>query len=260
MTVLYHALLGETVITTANNRLRFTEAASTGNADLTPGSYFPEDLAIELAVAMAAAGASANVYEGFIDDFTIAAGDVHAVMGVGLDAGSDAFQLLWEDGATTLDAAAFGFEVANTALSTAPKIGTLTPSCIWVAPEPSARDDPTFEALSAQTRTKSGIVRTFDRGGPYNVRSIELQYISSERTFSGSGSFEAFWTRHRDGRAIQLHELPLTGDVELKTPASDTLVGTFCFDEATCAAFAPRRLSAGQELYGWTIGLREYVA
>ena len=267
MSVTHYALLAEVILTSSNNAVRTIDvSAVTATQSLAPGSYFLcgdvsyvelDDLVRVFAVA------APNVANPAIRSISIAPSAKNANLDLPSVSPTVAAQVLWADVATTIDPALFGFARTNV---TTPGGGTVqapfTPTPLWVSPEPVLRDDPTMEALSAQVRTRSGIIRTFNRGGPYELREIEVQYVDPDRTFDSAAdparSWESFWRFARDGRRVELHALAVSGTT-LALPTLATRLGTFVLDEQTSTSFAPRRLSAGQELYGWTIGLRGYV-
>lgn len=262
MSVLLPIFLAEVVVDASNGGIRFTEDGTPHVATIPSGTYFlrgdgaADDLVKAVGDAFLAAGAFA--YE--------AALAVHAGLGSGNSATFDLYQI---DGvfvlngghaSTTFDVTLLGFPAADTSI-----FGT-SPRCMWVGTEPLARNDQSFDAIARQTRMTSGAVRTFDRGGPFDVRELEVAFSPPSRTLAGEdepgASFAEWWARARDGRAFEFHEAPLVDvtDILLDDLDEDTLVGSFVLDEATCGAFRPRRFDAGLELYGWTLGLRGYVA
>jgi len=259
MSVLYPVLLAEVVVDATNGDIRFLEDATPHVATIAPGTYFlrgdgaADDLAKAVGDAFLAAGA-------FTYDPRLA---VHATLGAGNSATFDLFQIdggLTINGghaSTTFDVTLLGYPAADTV-----SFGS-SPRCIWVGAEPLARNDPTFDAITRQTRMTGGQVRTFDRGGPYDVRELEVAFSPASRTFAGTdepgASFAEWWARARDGRALELHEAE-DNEGTLVDLDEDTLVGTFVLDDASCGAFRPRRFEPGLELYGWTLGLRGYVA
>lgn len=273
MSVLYYLFLGEVTLVApaTDGRLRIAEGAGDdGDADIAAGTYFlrgdgtSDDLCKALKDALEAAIGTANTYS-VTPVFTVAPSVPIATVSIARATGSATFILRWANAGSTLDQAAFGFADADTANDAATKVSTLTPSSIWAGNEPPSHDDPLPEALGAQVRTRGGQVRTFDLGGPFLVRALELELITAERTLQEAipadlaRSYEKWWSRHRDGRRFEVHRLTVSGTT-LQAPTSSTRLGTFVLDEASCAAPRPRRTSPGMPRYGWPLGLRGYVA
>lgn len=263
MSVLYYALFGEFDVDSTHRALRFEDSVgNNGTVTVPAGTYFLRSLTAEIKALLPSAFESSDVWDVIIIP-RITLGQTSCQVAFGSNANN---AVLWADGSRTIDPAIFGATAVSSAYDGTLKVGSLSLPSVWVAPEPVRRDDPAFEALSRQTRMTGGQVRTFDRGGPYVVRTVETALVSAERTFAvitpadPLRSFERFWTRHRDGRRMELHALTEIGSGALAAPTDDTLLGTFVFDEGTCAAFKPARFDAGVELYGWTMGLRGYVA
>lgn len=271
MSVVYYLFLGEVTLVgpTTDGRLSVAEGAGDdSSADIAAGTYFlrgdgtSDDLCKALKDAIEAAAGTANTYSVSVA-FTVAAGVPIATVSIARATGGASFILKWAT--STLSPAAFGFATTNTANDATTKVSTLTPSSVWAPNEPPSHDDPLPEAIGAQVRTKGGQVRTFDGGGPFLVRALELELITAERTLQEAipadlaRSYEKWWSRHRDGRRFEVHRLTVSGTT-LQAPTSSTRLGTFVLDEASCAAPRPRRTSPGMPRYGWPLGLRGYVA
>jgi hypothetical protein len=264
----YPCLLAEVVIDATNNAIAIDDGGFTGAATVAAGSYFlrgdgeADDLALAIQTAM-------NAYDANTYAVAVAprAEGALATVTITRTAGAADFAIAGADGGNTFDLALIGLPASTSSPTAGVITSTLSPSGLWVGNEPAARSDPTFEGISRQVRMTAGQVRTFDRGGPYALRELEMQFADAERTLieatptDEARAFESFWRLVRDGRAVELHELEVASSPVLEaTDADDTLVGTFVFDEATCAAFRPRRFEPGVALYGWTLGLRGYAA
>jgi hypothetical protein len=272
MSVLYYLLLGEVTLTSSNNAIRISEASTAATASITAGTYFlrgdatSDDLcaAIKTALEGAQGGGHTNTYTVSVA-FSIADGAPTAVVTVTRATGSETFALLFSNGSTTFDEALIGFANSDTAEDASAKASTLTPTPVWAANNPPARDDPVYEARGAQVRMTDGGLVTFDRGGPYSLRSLRFEHITAERTHATSiasdtaRAFKTWWARHRDGKRFELHGLTVSGNT-LQAPTSSTLIATVVLDEAACSGFAPVRTLPGLETYAWDLGVRSYVA
>lgn len=268
MTVRYPCMLAEVAIDASNDTIKVLRSDPT-TATLAHGTYFlrgdgaADDLAAVLQAALDANAGDSNTYTVTLE--TRVEGVLGAVT-IARATGSGSFTIDGSDPDTTFDLTLIGLTQDAHEHVDGVVVSALSPAALWVGNEPAARSDPAFEAIARQTRMTTGQVRTFDRGGPYVLRDLELALVDAERTLQQASpsdaprAFEAFWRLARDGRAVELHELEVAASPALEEMDDDTLVGVFVFDEATCAAFRARRFDPGVELYGWTLGLRGYVA
>jgi hypothetical protein len=268
MSVHYPCLLAAVVIDDANDTIKVIRSDPT-TATIAHGTYFlrgdgaADDLALALQDALDDNAGDNNTYTVAVS--TRAEG-VLGVVTITRATGVGFFTIDGSDAGTTFDLALIGLTPTAHADVGGVVTSALSPAALWVGNEPAARSDPTFEAVGRQVRMTNGQVRTFDRGGPYDLREVELAFVDAERTLveatptDEARAFQSFWRLARDGRAVEFHELEIAATPVLEDMDSTTLVDTYVLDETASSAFRPRRFDPGLALYGWALGLRGYVA
>ena len=259
------------VLTTANNRIRFREGGTTGNLDLTPGTWFlrgdgaADDLILELETRMSAFGGGGNNYYPGIargSDPATRHGFVTIVRG----AGADSFQLQFGDAATTFDASILGFTQVNTAFDGNAKANTLSPSAQWVSTAPYSEWTPVDQADGYVVRARSGVVRDGITGGPYDVRRIAFSMIHGERwhpefiAADPDRAFSRFFWRWAAGRPCEVHFAAATG-TSVGALSSSTRKGTrWHLGEEARDELAAARRSPATSLWSWSFELWGRVA
>jgi hypothetical protein len=181
-------------------------------------------------------------------------------------AGANSFQLLWSNAATTFDQGLLGFADSDTADNGSPKVSTLSPSALWVAPEVYEFLEPAQERAASVTRTTSGKVRGVKRGGAYDVRTMSHRFIDSRRVWESENTsdpdaaFNRFLDATADGTRFELHTVGVTGTT-LGALSSSTRVGTaWHWSQEDVDGFDPERMNPGLALYAWQNKLLAYVA
>jgi hypothetical protein len=117
-------------------------------------------------------------------------------------------------------------------------------------------------AVTSQTVAPSGRVSTVQRGSVQYRRDVSHEAESAAKTWPTSGSnnqdWLSFWRTACAGQTIRYYP-----DVSVTTAFAEYTGATgyyIClFDDETCKAFDPDRMSAGLEVYSWSVGLLGYV-
>lgn len=181
--------------------------------------------------------------------------------------GTNNFQVNWSHASTTFDEATLGYANSDTANDGNPKVSTLSPSSIWVAPDVREFFEPVEEYAATVTRARSGKVRGVKRGGPYDVRRLSHKFIDSRRvwdwdnTADPTAAFNSFLSATADGTRFEVHEVALSSGTTLGALSTSTRIGTaWHWDEDTVQAFEPTRMEPGLSLYEFQLRLLGYVA
>lgn len=267
----YAILLPAIVLDSTNNGIRMTENASTATASIAAGTYFlrgdgaADDLLKVIDTAIEAATGSANTYTETLA-LSANAAAVSGSVTFTRASGADTFRFSWADVLTTFDEGLIGFTDANTALDSSAKVGTLSPSGMWVAPEIYKSFEPSEEYEGAVSRARSGKVRSVRRGGPYEVRRFEMESVDSRRLWDFDNTSDPTACLNRwleawgDGTRFEFHAVSASSWPVLGAMSSSTLVGTYHLDVDAMRSFAPERVDPGLSLYDFSMRFLKYVA
>lgn len=265
----YAALLAQITITTANQGIRFKEGATTGTVTIPVGTYFLRGDGASDDICLALKTAFDGLVVGNVYTVALACSVDPAAIAATVtitQTGGAAFRILWADALTTFDEALLGFTDANTADSTAAKVGTLSPEALWVSPDVPEFYEPEDQYDISVQRARSGRVRALRRGGPYDVRRVSFQFLDSRRvidhdnTTDPAATFARFLEATSAGLRFEFHATTVSGTT-LGALSSSTEIGAgWYFDEDTALGFAPERLQPGLALYAFTLTLLGYVA
>lgn len=267
----YVVLLPAITINSANKGLRVTEAAATATGNIVEGEYFLRgdgasgDLLPAVVTAIQAANASVNTYTATIARSANAAA-VSGAVTITRATGADTFGVLWADALTTFDEGLIGFPNTNDTVNSSAKVGTLSPSGMWVSPEIYRSFEPGEEYEGAVSRARSGKVRTVRRGGPYETRIWEQQETDSRRLWSydntsdPNATLSAWIAAWGNGTRFEFHGVTASSYPTLGALSSSTRIGTYHLDADTMREFRPERMEPGLSLYDFTMRLLEYVA
>ena len=266
----YPVMLGAVVLTSSNNVLRFTEAASTNNATIAAGTYYLRgdgaagDLCLAIKTALeAAAVASANTYT-----VTVAWSIDPAVAGARITitraTGADNFGVLWADAATTFDESLLGFS-ANDAVNATAKTSTKSCAATWVCNDVAREIEPFSERVVAVPRAVSGRVQGVTRSARMQSWRLGLAFVDERRTFvehalaGPQDTLEGFLERFGAGASLELHEAQVSSGTTLAALSSSTLVDVAHFTEETLTTYEPTRLGPGVPLYSLDLRLHGKV-
>lgn len=265
----YPVMLGAVVLTSSNNVLRFTEAASTNNATIAAGTYYLRgdgatgDLCLAIKTALEAAGASANTYT-----VTVAWSIDPAIAGARITitraTGADNFGVLWADAATTFDESLLGFS-ANDAVNATAKTSTKSCAATWVCNDVAREIEPFSERVVAVPRAVSGRVQGVTRSARMQSWRLGLAFVDERRTFvehalaGPQDTLEGFMERFGAGASLELHEAQVSSGTTLAALSSSTLVDVCHFSEETLTTFEPARLGPGVPLYSLDLRLHAKV-
>jgi hypothetical protein len=270
----YPVFLGAIVITAANRRIRFKEAASaTVNVDLpinttvTPAYYLrgdgtASDLCAVLATALSAAYGTANTYTVTVAQ-SIDTTAAHTLLTVTRSAGADTFQIL-VDGAQTFDMALIGI-VATTANDATPKVSTRACAAAWVSNDAYANLEPYSERVASVTRAASGRVSGVSRSDRMQSWRVGLGFVHLSRTFVvdalafAADTLEGFIERFGAGASLEMHDCVLSSGTTMAARTSSTLVDVVHFSEDALTTYEPQAIGAGVPLYALDLTLHAEV-
>jgi len=260
----YPVFLGAIVITAANRRIRFKEAASAAvNVDLplsttgTPAYYLrgdgtASDFCAVLATALSAAYGTANTYTVTVDQsINVTAG--HTLVTITRSAGADTFQILI-DGNQTFPMVLIGF-VASTANDATPKVSTRSCAAAWASNDAYAILEPFSERVASVTRAASGRVSGVSRSDRMQSWRVSLGFVHLSRTFVvdalafASDTLEGFIERFGAGASLEMHDVSISSGTVLAARTSSTLVDVVHFSEDALTTYEPQAIGAGVPLY-----------
>lgn len=268
MSVEHIVLLQQVEITSSTNAIRVKEAATTSTLSIAAGSYYlrgdgeADDLCLALKTALET-HAGTNTYNVTVAWSTDPASPA-ATVTIAIATGTNTFQILWADAATTFDEALIGFDNSNTADNTSAKTSTLSPLCAWVSPEAPevCEEHPEYDASMA--RARSGRVRGLRRGGPYHILDLSFalcdsrRVLRSDNTSDPAATFASFLEQVGDGTSFEVHQQTITGTAVDALDVYSRRREYWRFDEETSAAFRPVRREPGLALYAWDLVAHGY--
>lgn len=253
----YPVFLGAVVITTANNRIRWVEGASTGNADIVPGTYYlrgdaaADDLCAAIRTAIMAANASANNYA--LVPFWKIGTTEHSLIQITRTGGADTFQLL-KDGNETFDYRLIGYS-ASTALSSAAKVSDIAPSASWVSNDGFLELDDFSTKIAPMDKVSSGRVTGVERSSRSHTWRVGLGFVHKGRLkkrtkFESDGdTLENFIDQFGATSHFELHSCDISSGTTLVAATSSTLLDKVVFDQEIIENFDPERVGDGIDLY-----------
>jgi hypothetical protein len=262
-------MLGAIVLTNANNVLRFTEGANTGNATILAGTYYLRgdgaagDLLPALKTALENANISANTYTITVSR-SIDPATAHTTITITRATGADNFGVLWADAATTFDEALLGFSANDTVSATA-KTSTKACAAGWVSNDIAREIEPYSERIVAVPRAVSGRVQGVTRSARMQSYRLGLAFVDERRmlvrrALAGTqDTLEGFLERFGAGAALELHEQPTVTGTTLSALSSSTLTSMCNFSEDALSRFEPQRLGPGVPLYSTDLRLHAKV-
>lgn len=263
-------MLGAIVLTDANNVLRFTEGASTGNATILAGTYYLRgdgaagDLLPALKTALEGANvASSNTYTITVSR-SIDPAAAHTAITITRATGADNFGVLWANTATTFDERLLGFTLDDTVNATA-KTSAQACAAGWVSNDIAREIEPYSERTVAVPRAVSGRVQGVTRSARMQSWRLGLAFIDERRTYienalaGAQDTLEGFIERFGAGASLELHEQASVTGVALGALSSSTLVDVCHFSEDTLSRFEPARLGPGVPLYSIDLRLHARV-
>lgn len=262
-------MLGAIVLTSANNVIRFTEGASTGNAAIVAGTYYLRgdgaagDLLPALVTALQGANASANTYSAAVA-WSIDPTQPGAKITITCTGGADNFGALWANAATTFDERLLGFTVNDTINATA-KTSTQSCAAAWVCNDVAREIEPFSERVVSVPRAVSGRVQGVTRSARMQSWRLGLAFIAEARTYvenalaGAQDTLEGFLERFGAGASLELHEAQVSAGTTLAALSASTLVDVCHFSEDTLSRFEPTRLGPGVPLYSIDLRLQAKV-
>lgn len=275
MSVTHPILMGQVVIDSTNKAIRVTENSVTETLNVAEGTYYVDPNASD-ADDLLAAVATALATHSEANTYTVTAAWSADTSGGGctisiaIDTGSNSFAILWANAATTFPAAALGFTEVDTADNTSAKAGTLTPTSVWVSPQPHRSFEPDREHIVWRNESPSGDRRGGQLAGPFYSRTLELALIDSSRAFAAegggtpstptdatySGDFATWLSAHSDGTPLLIYFVGPSG-LTLASPSGQDAFGgrAWRVDRDSSESFRPQRLSPGLDLYAWSVRL-----
>ena len=265
----YPVFLGAVVVTTANRRLRFKEAASaTVNVDLDVGTYYLRgdgaagDFCLQLKTKLDAAYGTANTYTVTVAQ-SIDTTAAHTLLTVTRSAGTDTFQIV-VDGAQTFDMALIGI-VASTANDALAKTSTRSCAAAWVSNDAYANLEPFSERVASVTRAASGRVSGVSRSDRMQSWRVGLGFVHLSRTFVvdalafAADTLEGFIERFGAGASLEMHDCVLSSGTTMAARTSSTLVDVVHFSEDALTTYEPQAIGAGVPLYALDLTLHAEV-
>lgn len=263
-------MLGAIVLTNANNVLRFTEGANTGNATILAGTYYLRgdgaagDLLPALKTALEGANvASSNTYTITVSR-SIDPAVAHTTITITRATGADNFGVLWANTATTFDERLLGFTLDDTVNATA-KTSTQACAAGWVSNDIAREIEPYSERVVAVPRAVSGRVQGVTRSARMQSYRLGLAFVDERRmlvrrALAGTqDTLEGFLERFGAGAALELHEQPTVTGTTLSALSSSTLTSVCNFSEDALSRFEPQRLGPGVPLYSTDLRLHARV-
>lgn len=270
----YPVLLGGVVITASNKSIRFKEGLVTETVNLVEGTYCltgdggTDDLleAVLTALATNTNAVNPNTYSATGSYVSVDPATASASITIAKATGSSTFQILWADAATTFDPALLGFAETNTADNTSAKTSTLSPTALWVSPDPHRELEPQTSKVVSVKRSLSGRVRGLERSSSMRSWRLGLGFVRDTRVLSvrntsdPAATFEAFLDRYGAGSSMELHDVDTNGTTTaLISFDAAEYVDTVCFSQETIERFEPRRIAPGTPLYAFDLLLHSRV-
>ncbi len=271
MTQKYLVLLKAIVVGASNKTIRVIENAVTVDVTLTEGTYFlrgdatSDDLG-EVYRAAVQSHTGANTYTHALALST----DPAAIAGTSTltrATGANNFQLSWSHASTTFDPALLGFSEDDTANDGTAKVGSLSPSALWVAPETHEFFEPQYGYDASVNRSRSGRVRTLRRGGPYNERGLSFILVDDRRVWDWgnvtdpAACFNRFMASTVGGAHFEVHSVAVSSGTTLGALSTSTRIGTaWHWHGDSVDGFEPERHDIALSLYNWDMRLMGYVA
>lgn len=266
----YPVTLGAIVITAANQRIRFREAAgAVGNVDLGLGTYYLRgdgasgDFLLELKNKLDAFGAGGNTYTITVArsiDPALAHTTITVTQSGGLTFG------FVVDGSQTFDYSLIGFSsTVSTANDTAAKTSIKACSAAWVCNDVAREIEPYSERVVAVPRAVSGRVQGVTRSARMQSWRLGLAFVDERRIYvenalaGAQDTLEGFMERFGAGASLELHEAQVSTGTTLAALSSSTLVDVVHFSEETLSRFEPTRLGPGVPLYSIDLRLQAKV-
>ena len=255
----YPAFLGAVVLTSANNRIRIRESATTYNADITPGTYFLRDdgtassLCTAIATALTNASAGGNSYT-CVHQLNQSPASLTNQITVSLSVMVDSFSLV-RDGTQTFDYDLIGIS-ATTSHDTGAKGSDRPCAAAWVSNDGYGEFIRRSRKVASQSMASSGRAAQVERSDRMYAYMMALKFVDERRLFrdlalSGytANSLEAFLDRFGAGAYFELHDLEISSGTTLTDCSSSTLLATCQWDESTITDFEPDLVGAEIDLY-----------
>lgn len=277
----YAVMSSEIIIDSSTSSIVVKAGGSTETLDISPGSYyFTGESTTSIADAVAAAiQIHTNIATCTAGPFTFEINDFNQPTCRVTFSGSTSFELLVLDASNTFDWQLVGFSVASS-LSATPA-GDCEIKGLWVADQPAANEfKGPFTAEVSQQTALDGTVYTFKRGTVEQMHGFSFDFIipwkvlNEEKnpalTEAQNGTFQSFHQIASDGRGVRIHQAEVdtsppsaTGRLFSNQIMTDgvTWVGQtdWVLNEKSATMFAPRRFSAGLELYSFPVRIRKKV-
>ena len=149
---------------------------------------------------------------------------------------------------------------------------------VWIADQPAANEyKGPFTAEVNQQTALDGSVYTFKRGAVEEMHGFDFDFIIPWKVLieeenpsldaAPNATFQSFHQLTSDGRGVKIHQAGLDPDEDTKLYSNQiitdgaTWVGQtdWVMNEKSATMFAPRRFSAGLELYSFPVRLRKKV-
>lgn len=264
----YPVMLGAVVVTLANQRLRFREAAlAVVSVDLPVGIYYlrgdgtASDLCAVLATALSAAYAGGNTYTVTVAQ-NVNTLTSHTLLTI-TATGANTFGVV-VDGVQTFDMALIGI-VASTANNATAKVSTRSCAAAWASNDAYAILEPFSERVASVTRAASGRVSGVSRSERMQSWRVSLGFVHLSRTFVvdalafASDTLEAFIERFGAGASLEMHDVPISSGTVLTARTSSTLVDVVHFSQDALTTYEPQAIGAGVPLYSITLTLHAEV-
>lgn len=253
----YPVFLGAVVITSANNRIRWVEGATTGNADITPGTYYcrgdgaADDLLVAIRTAIMAATASVNNYA--LTPFRRIGTTEHSSIQFQRTGGADNFQLL-KDGSETFDYTLIGFS-ASTALNGSAKVSDIAPAAMWGSNDGWLELDDFSTKVAPLDKTASGRVTGVERSARSHTWRIGLGFVHQGRLkkrtkFESDGdTLENFIDLFGATAHFEMHTAEISSGTTLAALDATTYLDRVSFNQDIIENFDPERVGDGINLY-----------
>jgi hypothetical protein len=269
----YPVMLGAIVVTLANRRLRFREAAlATVNVDLpinttlTPAYYLrgdgtASDFCAVLATALSAAYGAGNTYTVTVAQ-NLNTSTSHTLLTI-TRTGTDTFGVV-VDGSTTFDMALIGI-VASTANDATPKVSTRSCAAAWASNDAYAILEPFSERVASVTRAASGRVSGVSRSDRMQSWRVSLGFVHLSRTFvvdallTAADTLEGFIERFGAGASVEMHDVLLSSGTTIAPRTFSTLVDVVHFSEDALTTYEPQAIGAGVPLYSLDLTMHAEV-
>lgn len=220
-------MLSAVEIDADNDTIMLDELGVVAVATLTHGTFFvrgdgtADDLLANIATALGAAFVGGNTYgvtlttNGTIPSLNVTASSPSGIVRVAGILGGNVYRVRWLHASTTFDPAILGFAAEKAAANLNSETSTLSPSAIWVPSDRHIDLIPELATVRAENELASGGLDVVDRSDVAHSRRVLFQLIDGRRvwahriTSDPDRSWGRFWSRVKDGRALELHELDL---------------------------------------------------